>query len=127
MVLMGTHRDGAQGEHTGMVLREDTQAWYSGRTHKDAAHGEDTQGWCSWGGCTGMVLMGRTYRHDAHGGGHTGMVLMGRTHRDGAHGEDTEDHKGYPRKPLCVHLVYGIFGPQSIKQSEEEIPEEKKW
>ena len=69
------------GGHTRMVLREDTQAWYSGRTHKDAAHGEDTQGWCSWGGCTGMVLMGRTYRHDAHGGGHTGMVLMGRTLR----------------------------------------------
>ena len=63
-----------------------------------------------------MVLMGRTYRDGAHRGP-TGMMLR----------EDTEDHKGYPRKPLCVHLVYGIFGPQSIKQSEEEIPEEKKW
>lgn len=46
-----------------------------GRT-QGMVHREDTQGWCS----------GRTHRGDAQGG-HTGKLLMGRTHKDVAHGD----------------------------------------
>jgi hypothetical protein len=63
---------------------EDTQGWCSGRTHRGAAHREDTRDGAQ-GGHTGMVLRKDT-RGDAQGG-HTGKLLMGRTHKDVAHGD----------------------------------------